>query len=197
LRQDNRYPYAQGDLLERPNTYFYTPFAGHDLLRAWAESREAVLAHIRPGKPAELADSSTKLSVPPCVTATLLERLTEDFSDGNAPPHARITLLDRLVQRFEVSKRVYTAYDRSIRAVRDSGYERLDLYLMFGEVLVLAFRRAENLTYLNCLLKVTDTLIAMQDRLPASLHGRLERLIMQERDAVQVIADQREVTLTC
>ena len=32
------YPYAEGPLLEQPNSYFYTPYHGHEFLHVWQQS---------------------------------------------------------------------------------------------------------------------------------------------------------------
>ena len=39
----NLYPYASGDLLKNPNSYFYTKYGVIQFLSAWRENREKIL----------------------------------------------------------------------------------------------------------------------------------------------------------
>jgi methionyl-tRNA formyltransferase len=87
------YPYASGDLLEKRNTYFYTPYAGADFLLAWRLQREAAaVAGCRcccgrgPGQHRQVAG--------------------DDRGGLHAPvvPPSLVDALARLIQRFEVSR---------------------------------------------------------------------------------------------
>jgi len=152
------YPYSQGDRLDDRNTYFYSAFHGHTFLAAWHASRNAALA----GLPH--AQRPQPLAAEWCENA------------------------ERLLQRFEVSKRIYRAYDADFKAVRDSGYDDLDLYLRFGAWCVDGEPRPAALRYLNALLKLVDLLISVRERLTGEQGAGLAWLIERERAWVQRIA---------
>ena len=47
------YPFANGDLIETPNTYFYSEYYGRGFIEAWRQSRAGVLAKLpAPSPPA-------------------------------------------------------------------------------------------------------------------------------------------------
>ena len=41
------YTFATGDLLDQPNTYFYSAFVGVDFITAWIDSRNACLKYCK------------------------------------------------------------------------------------------------------------------------------------------------------
>lgn len=171
---DADYPYSQGDRLNDRNTYFYSAYSGPSFLAAWRESREAALR----GLPAPLP--LTAAASVPSDTAQLLTDMLSTQAE-----HA---LVERLLQRFEVSKRLYRKYDADLRAIRDSGYDDMDLYLLFAGLCLHCRERAAPMRFLNALLKVLDTLIAARERLSKEQGAALAWLIGEERAWVQRIA---------
>lgn len=71
--------------------------------------------------------------------------------------------LDRLIQRFEVTKKLYTVYLPGFRK-GEGAYDDLSVYRCFALALVLAYRQSHNLKQLNALLKVNDLLISLLPR---------------------------------
>lgn len=177
----NGYPYARGDLLERRNTYFYSPFGGEAFLSAWSTERESALGDLPAALP---APDSCEGRAP---TDRLLERLYHAFSEGKQGRDEE-WLLGRLIQRFEVSKRVHAEYNAEFRPVDAEDYRDLGRYLRFAEVLDAAIERAGGLPHLNAMLKCLDTLAALRGRLDADAAGRLARLIGREREHVTILA---------
>ena len=47
----NLYPYTTGDLLEKPNTYFYAQYHGQNFLNAWKAEREEILGKLESARP--------------------------------------------------------------------------------------------------------------------------------------------------
>jgi methionyl-tRNA formyltransferase len=174
-----KYAYADGDLLEQRNTYFYSRYEGRAFLAAWRRQRAGVMALPAAGLP-EGAPGS-------CPTDRLLDALRVALSARPADTGARQTL-DRLVQRFEVSKRLHGEYGADWRPVDPADYHTLERYLCFGEVLDLAWTAWAALPYLNALLKCLDTLTALAERLDAGQRLRLESLIGREQMHVAVLA---------
>ena len=112
------YPYVSGDLLEKRNTYFYTPYAGADFLRAWRLQREAAALSPMVGAAAGEALGSTD---------RLLETIAEALQVPVVPP-SLADALARLIQRFEVSLKAFILRDDGLALfVResDTGYWEL------------------------------------------------------------------------
>jgi methionyl-tRNA formyltransferase len=178
------YPYAQGDLLESRNTYFYTPFQGRPFLKAWETQRDGILSTHWESEP--MFDSP--LTDPATATDVLLDSIhaaiVADPSAGDWPD------LDHLLQRFEVTKRVHGAYNDLWRACDPADYTSLPRYLRLAEVLELAYKASGALPYLNGLLKCMDTLTALHARLHLTAKERLNELIAKERQAVLALSQR-------
>jgi methionyl-tRNA formyltransferase len=175
------YPYAQGDLLETRNTYFYTPFHGRPFLKAWEAERSGILsAPSAPetGRPPEFPQH-------PRPTDLLLDSLHEAIS--RRPDAESWSSLDRLLQRFEVTKRLHGEYNSAWRPCDPADYTAPQRYLRFAEVLEIAYAATAALPYLNGLLKCMDTLTALHAQLQPAAKERLHVVVMREREHVQAL----------
>ena len=88
------YPYGTGDLIETPNTYFYSEYHGRDFIAAWRQSRTNVLAKLPtavPPAPSKPANASSRQSV------DLLE-----WAIGGD-----VSLREAFIKKFEIHKRVH------------------------------------------------------------------------------------------
>ena len=175
------YPYSQGDRLEDRNTYFYSEFRGMPFLEAWQASRDAALAALPPARPLQPRAASIAYAGPAHDTAELLSVLI-----AQAEP---CSLLDRLLQRFEVSKRLYRRYDADFKAIRDSGYDDLELYLQFAALCLRCQGGPAAMRFLNALLKTLDSLMSARARLGNEQGAQLAWLIGEERAWVRRIAE--------
>jgi methionyl-tRNA formyltransferase len=171
------YSYAQGDLLESRNTYFYTPFLGKPFLEAWEAQRTGILSvmgTLETGPPSASARKPTDV-----LLDTLHEAIRRDPGAGSWPT------LERLLQRFEVTKRIHGEYNDHWRPCDPADYAFLPRYLRFAELLELAYGATNALPYLNGLLKCLDTLSALHAELHPDAKARLDDLIVKEREHVQ------------
>ncbi|MBF0383003.1 MAG: adenylyl-sulfate kinase [Magnetococcales bacterium] len=185
--EESQYSYAEGDRLTERNTYFYTPFAGASFIKAWKKNRQHLLAAEaasvpKPSPAAALDDGGWE-------TKLLLEHLLATADQKNR-------LREKLLQKFEVTKRIFTAYNSDLRPIDGKAYHDLSLYLRWAEVLEAAYtNHSGKLPYLNALLKAMDILIAHHEQLSANLRGRLARLVQREYFHLAVVAARVEVTL--
>ena len=72
--------------------------------------------------------------------------------------------LDLIVQRFEVTKKIYESYPHNFR----NGEGRsniIQLYWMFALSLILFYCKTKNIKYLSTLLKVSDLLCSLDEKL--------------------------------
>lgn len=170
------YRYAEGDLLEVPNSYAYAPYEGAAFIQAWWRSRQAALEALpAPVQSAGAHDDGRG------ATGARLAGLRRRLVAGETGAR---TDLDRLLRHYEASRRIYADYTDEWRPKDKGDYRDLGLYLGFAEVLELAYTKIGTLTYLNALLKCLDTLTAMCAALPVSEGARLARLILRERACV-------------
>jgi len=171
------YPYATGDLIETPNTYFYTVFGGQPFVDAWRRTRDDVQASLpSPANPppAFMADDQSRDS------ADLLERAFAGDEE----------LREAFRRKFEITKRVHGGYDDQFRAI--DRYDRRDLgrYMRAADIFELAYVEHGSVRYLNVLLKCIDTLCASSDQLGADLKSRLAWHLAREREHFQALSAQ-------
>jgi methionyl-tRNA formyltransferase len=184
-----RYEYSQGDMLETPLKYTYTAFRGAPFLEAWRAARAGVRADLgearaplRPERPGAAPQGAT------VETALLLEFLAAPGGDAAGARR----WLGWMIQRFEVSKRVHSAYELRDGRVKSNGdYRAMDLYLRLGEVLAGRAEAGGHLPALNALLKCLDTLCSQRDRLDALQKARLAWLLEAETRLVEAARKPR------
>jgi hypothetical protein len=104
--------------------------------------------------------------------------------------------LDRLIQRFEVTKKIYEAYQPGFRKGESSNHSII-LYWQMALVLSLSYARTQHLKYLNTLLKVCDLLCSLPQEvlfghLPAKL---MSAILMFEVDSVSSLAQTKGVNI--
>ena len=175
------YAYATGDLLAQPNTYFYSAFGGEAMLDAWEASRGEMLRWCA------IAPTAREVGAEPAEepVARQFAAIARGVAAGDACASASFA---RLVQRFEVTKRVYGAYDARWRAVDATDYRRLARYVAFGELLTAVHAATARLDALNALLKLNDIVCAHREDLAPADRARVAGLLRAERDAVCALA---------
>lgn len=175
---DDRYPYAQGPLLEQPNTYFYTTYHGQGFIDAWQQSRALLSPPQTVSRPSVDIERGEAIRDQVYTKCLLHDLLTHQADHDYWWP--------RLVKKFEVKKRLFSAYQSEAphRPVIDSGYQDLDIYLLFAEWLTLSYQQQSRLQLLNTLLKVMDTLVSQQTSLSAGQLSNLAWLLEQEKRCV-------------
>ncbi len=186
---DKTYPYASGDLLAAPNTYFYAAYGGRNFLAAWQAERRRVASILPP--PAPAPDSESGLEK----TAALLERAFAATARVPADDPDGWRLIEKLVRRFEIFKRIHDAYDDDFRAIDPKAHGTLAFYLRAGEIFEAASNAGDRLRYLNVLLKCLDTLCSLADRFERPEGARLARLIAREDELVTAQATSSGVVL--
>ena len=177
------YKYSYGDLLENPQTYQYSAFEGSRFLEAWLSNRNKIRKEL--GAPAGPPITSGKYPFqmsPFCQTDELLENLMAGVIRIDSIDHLELQQkLEILIKRFEVSKRLFDAYDEKFQPLDKKNYHELGRYLRFAELVEHAYSVNLCLPYLNVFLKILDTLIASRDKLDDMQKSRLSWLIERER----------------
>ena len=185
------YPYATGALLDERNTYTYTPYHGRSFLDAWRGDRDRTRAACDPTAIPDVVEGRCLDSwTLPARSADLLVTLRQRIKAGALDPEDD-KVLARLVQRFEVTKRVHTAYDATWRATDQSDFRDLGLVVLFAETMADGHAREPRIDVLNVLLKAMDTLCASVESLSPGQQARLAALI--DREAAFIAALEAKV----
>ena len=186
---DIAYPWSEGDRLLARNTYFYTPSIGWPMIDAWRYSRNQLLERL----PMPIPESQMEVTppppdMPPFITTEVLGWLWGTVNHS-ANAIAR-EWVDRLVRKFETTKRLHYAYDATFNAKDREAYYDMSAYIRFANILIVLYDRDAHLPYLNCLLKVMDTLCGSIDRLSGEEQMRMAWLIHEESRIIEILAGQ-------
>ncbi len=106
-----------------------------------------------------------------------------------------VYLINAYTKSFEVRKRVYTEYDDSWKPLSNEDFSDIKNYLLFADCLLLAYRNLKCMKYFNCLLKVVDTLLSIQDQIDCQWKRHFSYIIRQELDIVYEIAIENGIRL--
>jgi len=183
---ESSYLYSQGNLLDERNTYFYTRFVGAEFLEAFRRDRQQALADLpAPAQPPAASPQN------PAATHGLTAELLEVALAASQQATLTSELPECFLKRFEVTKRVHSAYDEQFRPVDKQAFRDLTLYIRLGEVFESCCSQTGDLRFLNVLLKVIDVLVAHRHTFPNAIGARLAWLL--EREAKHL--DDLRITL--
>jgi hypothetical protein len=144
------YEYASGDLLNSPNTYFYSSTAGADFLDAYLLSRRAVIEEL------DLIPRASRL-----LTQFHNRFLQECRVSKNSDEYeVRNDKFETLLKRFAVTKKIWSEYGQQVRPTQTASFDILKNYVEFGFVVLEWFEATKDLRYVNALLQVNDILQA-------------------------------------
>lgn len=188
------YTYAQGDLIENPQNYAYSDYFGESFLAAWLRNREEQLAKLPAAqKPLQFDNESFD----PVDTLSLLNAICGSLSSPHLQANDKANYwLKRLLKKFEVTKRVYSAYSPAPphKPLGASSYTQLNLYIKLAECFVVAFEKDDALQYLNGFLKMQDSLISQSELLDKISQSNLAWLIHKEMKTIQKLMVSKELT---
>ncbi len=168
------YRYVTENNLNHRQDYMYSTYQGQTFLDTYFNNRRN---YIKQWHSCDLSFSEEEVRE---VSET--ERKLKELSAQN------IELANRFVKSFEVRKKLYDRYDwETWRPAQNAKYDNLELYLLLGEKLIMIYKKTGNLKFLNCLLKVNDTLLSRVSLLKEQQKIRLCTLIKQELDSVEAL----------
>ena len=174
------YPYATGDLIEMPNTYFYSEYSGRAFVTAWRDDRNKILSKLPEAVP----------PLPP-QPADLVSRLGADLLERALAGDAQIR--EAFVKRFEIHKRIHNGYNDAFRALDRVARWSLPLYFRAADLFAAAYRDSATLRHLNVYLKCLDTLCSLSDGLDSGLLARLAWHLGQEQSYIEALMNKRGI----
>jgi hypothetical protein len=181
------YPYASGDLLENPHTYFFSSYQGEGFVSAWALSRSECKAALSAASDGRVAQAKDERPTSNSRTAAYFRELEDLFARPEFPDEDRKNL-DAILRNFEAKKKIYQDYNPGFTSKDRTDYKALSLYVDFASLIVAAYARWQELPYLNALLKVLDILCASCGTLSASDKSRVSDIIDAEQRYVDELA---------
>ena len=171
------YSYSNGDLLNSPNSYFYSNFSGKQFLNDWSQSRSITLDYFRLEKKSKKNEKNQKFKTNHALKNLL--KIALSLRSKKIPG-----LLEIFLKRFEITKRVYDEYDSSVRAIDRTQYINLDNYVFAAEVFETAYRKTNDFRFLNALLKVMDIICAHYEMVSSKLNLLTFNLLILERSHI-------------
>lgn len=181
------YKYITNNNLYEKQNYMYSEYKGMTFLKEYLDSRQAFLEQ----NEYEKTDNAVGESISDPVQLDL-SNLKRNMESGNYDKET-VGLINAYTKSFEVRKRIYAEYDDNWKPLSNAGFENSENYLLFADCLVLAYRSLKCMKYLNCLLKVVDTLLSIQNRLDCRSKEYLSCIIRQELDIVYQIAGENDI----
>lgn len=130
-------------------------------------------------------DTSTNIDTLELLTSVLACQLNANSANKVAE------WLPKLIQRFEVSKKLYTNYLPGFRK-GDGSTQNLVLYRYFSLAMTAAYLKSKNLSQLNALLKVNDLLISLGKEGILNEASRVHTLALLECELAFVTALETE-----
>lgn len=184
------YKYVTDNNLENIQTYMYSEYFGMDFLNAYMRVRKNSIV-LNTG-----LDGDVESNMIPYLKSETSLALFEIWKQiRNTKSDSLKEQADCFVKRFEVKKRLYGKYEAGGKFVAESGYNDYILYILLGFISSKMYTDTGNLKYLNCLLKVVDTLISAQDNMDLVLRKLVSLLIMEEMGYVRELAEAKGVHL--
>ena len=102
--------------------------------------------------------------------------------------------VNHFVQRFEVTKKLFTRYDKGIK--RGLSYsDNFEIYIIFSLILSIIYIQSSNLKYLNTLLKICDLLTSLisENNINKIHSGLLQQVILIEITFIKILLNSKGI----
>ena len=183
-----KYKYITRNNLYEKQTYMYSEFKGMDFIKEYLNSRKNCLNEF---DKTETVGKGTEITYS-VVYKDLLSNC-ENLKTGKNLNKA-IASVNAYTKSFEVRKRIYTGYDAEWKPLNGAGFEEYESYLVFADCLLLAYHQTKCLKYFNCLLKLDDTLLSIQNRMGQEAKEHFRQTIQQELDIFNQLASANGIS---
>ena len=172
----------------------YSEYGGVDFLKAYYQTREPFLLENTEEFFTLLENAfSSGMFRQTTTGAHLMSILKRLYTN---PREADRIAVNLYVQRFEVRKRVFTEYDAQTgRPIAESGYGTILDYILLAAVAEKAYGSFRSLKYLNCLLKLNDTLLSLIPFKEEQMLLLVKMLITREVEHVKELLSRKKITL--
>lgn len=165
------YTYTSTNGLTTKENYQYTPWHGSRFVTDYFKNRGNYIEKLEVSKYSlehvkqinsiyDYYNLSAKYKS--SITLKLLSILKFSTSDSESPDDSNAIFVERLLQKFEVTKRIYSDYDSNFKPL-SKNYRQIINYILFSIILLLKQRNSDTYRYLNSALKLNDLIISISD----------------------------------
>ena len=178
------YDYASVDLLTSPQKYQYTQYFGVTFIEAWKTQRKTLMAALPPANLPELPSTEKN--------GTTYQQLAEICIQLriNAASLDNTDLLLFYLKKFEVTKRLYSGYSQTGKAIKGAAsYTLLVNYLLLAENCIYKWQQDRRSYWLNALLKINDTLSTQYQSMSVMELAYLHWILLAESEFIGQIED--------
>lgn len=184
------YKYITDNNLYEKQTYMYSEYNGISFIMEYLDSRwdfqnklQVNTAHRAVSDNAKIEDNPTKKDLKRILCELRLEKCNEDLIDA----------VNRYTKSFEVRKRIYTGYDNQRKPLEGADFRDYESYLLLADCMISMYYNTKCLKYFNCLLKIDDTLLSIQNELDCLCEDYLSKVVKQELDIFYQLSDEKGI----
>lgn len=179
---------SENNLLNKQN-YMYSEYGGQAFLKAYIDSRDNFIKKYSSDVSSHKKEINNIDS-----TRSRLIQLKRKVENEGMKSYVKAEV-DDFTKSFEVRKRIYSAYDEAFKPLASAVFDHYDNYLVFAEILDLAYKQTRCMKYISCLLKVNDTLLSIYDRLDKGQNMVLANILCSEKKIVSELANLKKVDM--
>lgn len=161
------YRYTDEDLLESPESYQLSSYFGDIFLISYYDNRKKFIKLLGNAKISlhdiknnpkkfDLLQSSFSNDDLTYETKSILQMLCIKLLSDNLSSNDK-SMIDILLKKFETKKKLFQYYDSTFKNYSGK-YDLLDNYMLFSFILLNLYKKNPHLKYLNCMLKINDTI---------------------------------------
>lgn len=184
------YKYITDNNLYEKQTYMYSEYNGISFIMEYLDSRwdfqnklQVNTAQRAVSDNAKIEDNPTKKDLKRILCELRLEKCNEDLIDA----------VNRYTKSFEVRKRIYTGYDNQRKPLEGADFRDYESYLLLADCMISMYYNTKCLKYFNCLLKIDDTLLSIQNELDCLCEDYLSKVVKQELDIFYQLSDEKGI----
>ena len=168
------YEYTETDRINAPHTYMYTKYHGKDFLNVYFFNRGKFLEEFAQqsdyihqalnyfNNPGNFLDSEQDKQSTNYHLTCLIRHILDDRSKNDV-----YKKISAYTKKYEVSKKLYGTYDTDLKPICDD-YETIEPYILLAAACGLYYSKHGNMKFLNCLLKLGDTIVSCKDKIKNS-----------------------------
>lgn len=174
-----QYPYQDRNLFCEPENYFFANCKDPNFFSSWKNYRSDVIERLKSISYPDPADyPAGALPVEYTKTGKFFVNAYK-----TRDPQRLVDRIEIFVVKYEVNKKLYSAYDSNNRRVKDAKPAGIPDYIIFGECLARISRETNSLKHLSTLIKLCDALCTVHVSFPLTL--RLIALLESESRLVE------------
>lgn len=99
------------------------------------------------------------------------------------------------IKKFEVSKKIYRRYTDLGKAIIKSGCDEYPAYILLELILLQKYEENKSLRYLNCILKLSDTIFSLKSQMNSELEKAISFIAKKELFFIQELLEHEKLIM--